>query len=332
MARILLTGGSGFIGMNIAEALLARGDEVVLFSDRPLAPAVAAELDDPGGRLKETVGDVRDPDQIEAAARHCDAAIHGAAITPARPDARTAARAIAVNVAGCANAVGAILRARVPRLVVLGSGAVYRASRTPRTPNNESTTPPAPETVYGVTKLAGETVAALLARDAGLDCRVVRVGAAYGPWERDTGVRDTLSPIFQVTAAALNGVREVVLPRAGLRDWIHGGDIARAIVRVLDAETPPAGPVNIGPGSEWTVADWCERLSARIAGFSARIAEADERATISFHGDADRAPLDVARLFTEVGFAPDFDLERGVEDYLSWLDRHPRFLAPYRGP
>lgn len=324
MARVLVTGGSGFVGLNIVEALLRRADGVVLFADRPPGRSVVAELSGLGD-LTLATGDVRDPDSVRAAAKGCTALIHGAAVTPAGSDVATARRAVEVNVIGSLNVLEAT--AALARSVCIGSASVYGAAARAGSPLGDETTPPRPESVYAVSKYAAERLVASLARAQGRDLRLVRIGSVYGPWEHDTGVRETLSPIFQATRAVLCGRRNLVLPRAGRRDWIHGSDVAGAILAVLDRAEPPGGIVDIGLGHEWAVADWCSRLAARFPDLRVRMAGVGETPSLNYHGDADRPPLDITRLEREIGFTPAFDLERGFEDYMSWLSRHPEFVA-----
>ena len=140
----------------------------------------------------------------------------------------------------------------------------------------------------------------------------------FGTWERDTGVRETLSPVFQVTEAALAG-RPVVLPRPGKRDYIYARDIAGGLLALLDRAEAPSGVVNLAPGVEWTVADWCDRLALRLPGFSYSFAGPDLAATVDHHAARDRSPLDNTRLLEEVGFRPSFGLSEAFEDYMTWL-------------
>ncbi len=267
-------------------------------------------------------GNVRDSGSISRAAAGCDSLIHGAAISPgSRREAGLATRTIEINISGTVNALSAANGSSVEKFLYLGSAAVYGAGGVSHTPLSEDNTPPRPESIYAVSKFAAERIAQRIAADDQLDLRCVRIGSVFGPWEHDTGVRDTLSAIYQVTDATLRGEKTIVLPRAGRRDWIYSRDVANAVLCILDRETPPCGVVNVGLGHEWDVADWCRRLEAAFPDTCFRIAEDGEPATVDYHGDVDRSRLDVSRLNEEIGFKPAYDLDRAFGDYLDWLGK-----------
>lgn len=191
---------------------------------------------------------------------------------------------------------------------------------------DEDVTEPSPRSVYAISKYAAERLAERHARHEGICLRSLRLGSVFGPWEHATGVRATLSAIFQATATAVSSTATCVLPREGRRDWIYSRDAADAIVQVLAAEGAPSGPVNVGLGHEWTVADWCERLAGHFPQFRYRLAVAGEEPTIDFHGGTDRAPLAIGRLRREVGYEPNHGLDAAFADYMSWVGIHRHFL------
>lgn len=213
MAKILLTGGSGFVGLNIAEALLRRGDDVTIFARQHASDEIVAYLRGVGGKVMFAKGDIRDEEALVTAAHGADALIHGAAISPGtRREAEAAARTVEINITGTINAISAAKTASIAKFIYLGSAAVYGAASVSSVPLNEDETPARPEGIYAISKFAAERIALRLGSEARLDLRAVRIGSVLGPWERDTGDRDTLSAIYQVTMAAMNGEREIVLP------------------------------------------------------------------------------------------------------------------------
>ena len=128
----------------------------------------------------------------------------------------------------------------------------------------------------------------------GLDIVSLRLSGVFGPWERATGVRDTLSPHCQILAAAVAG-EDAILPRAGLRDWIYAPDVADAVLAVGQASALGHGVYNVSTGRRFTLLDWGGRLALSFPGFVCRLAQEGEAATIDFHGPSDRAPLAVER-------------------------------------
>ena len=127
--RVLLTGGTGFVGINIAEALCRRGDEVVIYAPDTLPEAAAAALSAGPGKYRVVTGDVRDEEAITAALAGCKAVIHAAAVTrgPEREIER-AGDTITINTVGTARTLAAAMRAGVRRFVALSSSSVYGAN------------------------------------------------------------------------------------------------------------------------------------------------------------------------------------------------------------
>ncbi len=319
--RALVTGAAGFIGLNVAEALLARGDEVVLADRAPLPERARRDFAALPGRFREVRFDVAQPDAAAGLIAEVEptTVFHGAALTPGRgSEAARAADAVAVNVLGTVRMVEAAAPV-ARRFVMLSSGSVYGANARSQPQLDEAGTPPAPAEVYPVTKLAAERLATRLGELAELDVRVLRIGTAYGPWERRTDARDTPSALWQVTRLAQEG-REAVLPREGRRDWIYSRDVAGAALALADVATRPSAAVNVGLGDAFSVSGWCERLSERWRGFRHRIADAGEAVNVDFYGP-DRSPLSIARLTGEVGFRPAFGLDAAFRDLMGWLDR-----------
>jgi UDP-glucose 4-epimerase len=206
------------------------------------------------------------------------------------------------------------------RLVNLSSASAYGAAAFGPDPLDEDATRPDPTTLYSITKFAGERVAARLHELWQLDVLSVRLSSVFGPWERATGVRDTLSPPFQVMRAALHGA-PVRLERADARDWVYAPDVARAIRALLVHPRPAHRLYNIAPGATWELSAWAARLAARhFAGLEVAI---DPTApTIASHMAQPRQPLRVERLRAEVGIGDFHGLEASADHYADWASRH----------
>jgi len=319
----LLTGGAGFVGLNLAEALLGRGETVVCFDRRPPPAAARRALGSLPGRLVVVEGDVGDAAAVGAAARAHGAArlVHAAAVTAGLERERRDAAAVArVNVLGTLAVLDGARQARIGRIVHVSSGAVFGAAGFgPEALDEEA--PVAPETVYAVTKYAGERLALRAAALHGLDLVVARLGSVFGRWEHDSGVRDTPSAPLQAVRLAEAG-RTAVLPRPGWRDWVYAPDVAAGLVALLDHPRPAHRLYHVGSGVRWSVEAWCARLAARFPGFAHRPARAPEEATVDLYGDRDRAPLAIGRLAADTGFRPRWGLDEAFEDYLAWRARH----------
>lgn len=319
--KVLIFGGSGFVGLGIAEALLARGDDVTLFDRRPPPDEARRAFAALPGHLSIRPGDVGD----EAAVRNAvgtgpDIVIYGAALTAdAAREAAEPDRILDVNVGGLVHALQAVAAGMVRRTILLSSASAYGDGAFQARPLDEDT-PPTPRSLYAVTKLAGEQFARRLAELHGLDLRIVRLSSVFGPWEHATGARDTLSPPYQIALAALEG-RPAILPRPCRRDFVYVRDVAGGVLALVDAAAPRHDLYNIGPGKTWSLHAWGERL-AGAPGYACRVGRPGEAATVNPHGDRDRAPLAVARLTDDLGYRPRFGLTESVQDYGAWLEAH----------
>jgi nucleoside-diphosphate-sugar epimerase len=324
MGAVLITGGAGFVGLNVTEALLARGEAVVIFGREALPPPAARAFAPLPGQLAVVQGDVRDAAALRAVfgAHAIDRVLPFAAVTagPGRESADPDT-VLDVNVKGLIATLRAARDAGGVRRVVLpSSSAVYGESAYAFPVLDEATTPCVPVSLYGVTKYAVERIGLRLASLWGLDAVAARIGAAFGPWERDTGLRDTLSPFLSLMQAAV-ARGEAVLPEAPLPayDWIYARDLAAGLLCLLDAESPPQRVVNLGSGMDWAprIPALCDLLAARFPGFRWRRAAPGEAPTIRPHDARPRGVLASARA-AAFGWAPRFAPEAAVADYADW--------------
>jgi UDP-glucose 4-epimerase len=325
--RILIFGGTGFVGLNIATALLARGHAVTMFDRAGLPPAAQRVFAPYADRLTTVQGDVTDRQIVEETiGRGYEAIVLGATIT-AGPEREAAdpETILRVNLLAHVPVLSAAWRSRVGRIINLSSGSAYGTSAFQSMPLDEETACN-PVSLYAITKFASERVAARLAALWSCEIINVRLSAVFGPWERATGVRDTLSPQAQILAAMQQG-REAVLPRPGVRDWIYAPDVAEAVTLLIEAATPKHQLYNISTGVEWSALQWGQQLGALHSGFTCRLAEADEAATVDLHGPADRAPLSVERMAQEFGWRARFGCAESAADLCVWWTQHGEGLT-----
>ena len=329
--KILVTGGSGFVGLNVVEALLAKAHDVVAFGVEDLPePARRIFRDLPGG-LTFVRGNIASKEDVEGVvARHRPTWVfHGAAIT-AGPDRekRAPETIINVNVAGTVLLFEAARRYKVERVVYPSSLTVYGESLYDR-PLIDERAPALPIGLYGITKYASERIA-LRYRDLwGIDVRCPRLAGVFGPWERDTGFRDMLGPQLQLALRATRG-QSAVLPKSYLpRDWIYSRDVGAAIVALLETEKVTEPVVNLASGKDGNpaIADWAARLAAAYPAFRCRTAGDGEAPDINLHEARPRGLMDISRLTAETGYAPRFDMAAAFDDYLAWIKASPDALG-----
>jgi UDP-glucose 4-epimerase len=317
--RILIFGGTGFVGLNIADALLTRGHVVTLFDRAGLAPAAAETYAE---RLTVVQGDITDRRAVEdVIAAGCDAIVLGAAITagPER-DAADPETILQVNLSAQLPILTAARRTGVGRVINLSSAAAYGNAAIKHARLDEETACD-PVSLYAITKVTSERVAGRLAELWQFDIVSVRLSGVFGPWERATGVRDTPSPQAQMLDALHQG-RATILPRPGIKDWIYAPDVADAMSMLIEAQRPQHRLYNISTGVEWSALEWGQHLAALHPDFVCRLAEAGEAATIDLHGSVDRAPLSITRMEQEFGWRARFGCSESATVLSTWWAQH----------
>jgi UDP-glucose 4-epimerase len=294
--RAIVTGGAGFIGSHVVEALLARGNEVTVVDD--LSNGKLENL--PAGTplverdLREGVGDVFDEVRPEVC-------FHLGAQVDVRVSVDRPTHDASVNVLGTLEVLEAA-RAHETQVVFSSTGgAIYGECDGPATEEAERR-PLAP---YGVSKLAGEEYLAAYNRLYGTRHVSLRYGNVYGPRQDPHGEAG-------VVAIFLGALAEGRAPRIfgdGLqtRDYVYAGDVARA---TLAATGQNGGVFNVGTGIETSVVDLYEACR-RVAGSSL-----DAESAAARLGELQRSVLDVSRAQRELGWRPEVPLEEGLR--LTW--------------
>lgn len=303
--RALVTGGAGFIGSNLVDALLARGDAVTVVDDlstgrrENLDAALAAgaelvELDiREGAALAELVGGARP-----------EAVFHLAAQIDVRKSVEDPAFDAAVNVGGTANLLEAARAAGSPRLVSISTGgAIYGEGEGQPLPFAEDA-PIAPLSPYGQSKFAAEGYLALYERLYGLSGVSLRLGNVYGPRQDPLGEAGVIA-IFCGRLGA--GERPTVYGDGKqTRDYVYVGDVVAAALAAAGSDA--RGAVNVGTGVETDVLELAARL-AELGGAGDRFEPelAPPRA-----GEVQRTVLDPGRAERELGWRATTPLDEGL--------------------
>lgn len=320
MKAILVTGGSGFIGLAVGEALLDRGIKVVGFDLAPPPQSALRRFEELPGEFVHVRGNVQDDKEIAAAISEngVDAIIAMAAITADLDRERRDARSvIEVNVGGTIATLEAARATGVKRIAYIGSGSAYGAAGYDTELLDEEETPTIPESLYGISKLAAEQTALRLGDVFGLDVRVGRLGTCFGPWEYATGARDTPSAVFQIVRNFRSG-KPVSLPRPHPKDWLYSRDAAQAIIALLGAEKADHRIYNLGAGFVWSLVDLCELLQKENPGFDWEVSDKAADA-INLYSSRDRAAMACTRI-QSLDYRPEYGLEAALPDYLEWCE------------
>ncbi|MBO6561861.1 MAG: NAD(P)-dependent oxidoreductase [Nisaea sp.] len=318
---VLILGGAGFVGLNIAETLLKTGETAVVFDRRPIPAAAKRAFATHPGECVEVVGDALADGVLLAALKehNVDRMFCAAAVTagPER-DANAPRSILEVNLMAFTAALEAARDAGLARVINVGSTAAYGSTAFGDKPLSEDL-PAWPHNLYSTTKFASECITRRLAELWEMDLFSVRLSGVFGPWEVDSGLRDTLSPQMQASLIALKG-GEATLRYRDMRDWTYSRDIADALVRLINTTERPYDVFNISCSTPWSTADWCEMLAGAYPDFSWRLAEEDEKPTVNLHGDTDRQLLVSDRLKEALRWSPELKPERNFRDFKEWAD------------
>jgi len=348
-SHILITGGAGFIGSHLADALLARGDRVRALDN--LSPQVhgegAARPDYLDRDVELMVGDVRDAAAVRRALQGIDAVVHLAAAVGVGQSMYQIAHYTAVNNGGTAVLLEALARAPVERLVVASSMSLYGeglyqdasgetriASERPleqlregdwevRGADGEALIPvPTPETkppslasIYALSKYDQERMSLLVGAAYSIPTTALRFFNVYGTRQALSNPYTGVLAIF--ASRLLNGRRPLVFEDGRQRrDFVSVLDVAQACLLALDSSAAAGQAINIGSGSSFAIAEIAERL--------ARVLEREELApelTGSYRmGDIRHCFADIGRARELLGYQPSVEFDAGLGELAEWLD------------
>jgi UDP-glucose 4-epimerase len=302
--RCLVTGGAGFIGSNLVDSLLARGDEVTVLDD--LSTGRRENLDRAlanGATLVEE--DVRDGAAVARLAQDSrpEVVFHLAAQIDVRKSVADPAFDASINVGGTANVLEAARTAGVRRFVFVSTGgAIYGEGEGQELPLGEEA-PVEPLSAYGQSKFAAEGYVALYERLHGLSGVSLRLGNVYGPRQDPLGEAGVIA-IFCGRLRA--GERPTVFGDGKqTRDYIYVGDVVEAALAA--AGSTVGGAINIGTGVETDVLELAARLGelGGAEGFEPELAPPRP-------GEVQRISIDPSRAGRELGWSAKVGLEEGL--------------------
>src|SRR5680860_650724 len=299
--RTLVTGGAGFIGSNLVDALLARGDAVSVVDD--LSTGRHSNLDRALAEGAEL--DIREAAALAelVAAAQPEVVFHLAAQIDVRKSLADPAFDASINVGGTANLLEAARASGSPRIVFVSTGgAIYGEGEGQRLPLDEST-PIAPFSAYGQSKFAAEGYLALYERLYGLSGVSLRLGNVYGPRQDPLGE----AGVIAIFCGKLRGGERPTVFGDGrqTRDYIYVGDVVTAALAA--ARSGASGPVNIGSGIETDVLELAARL-AEIDG----AADFEPEFAPPRAGEVQRISLDAGRAERELGWRAETSVADGL--------------------
>jgi UDP-glucose 4-epimerase len=321
-ARVLVTGGAGFIGSHLVDLLVASGCHVTVLDNfrngkhENLAEAASS------GRLTVIEGDITDgPTCLRAMGSHPDAVFHLACLG-VRHSLHNPMENHQVNALGSLQLLIAALRARVDRFVYVSTSEVYGAALSFPLTEDATTWP---TTVYGASKLAGEHYAAAYHGCFGLPVTRVRPFNNYGPRAHFEGDSGEVIPRFILRALA--GDAPVIFGDGShTRDFLYVKDCAEALLGIAECDDFVGKVVNLGYGEEVKIKELARLVLAAVGRPDLKPNFVAERP-----GDAPRLWVDPTRLRKATSFRPRIPLAEGlaaaVEYYRAIFAAQPDCLA-----
>ena len=301
--RVLVTGGAGFIGSHVTDALLARGDEVVVVDD--VSAGRAARLDSRAVVHKISITDAASLAAV-AADSGAELICHLAAQINVRASVLSPAVDAEANVVGTVNVLEAAREVGARVLFASSGGALY--GRDAPIPSREDVLP-LPESPYGIAKYCAECYLGLYNRLHGTSHSVLRLANVYGPRQDPAGEAGVIT-IF--CAAALAGSEPVIYgDGTQTRDYVYVADVVAAFLAAADRGRP--GTWNIGTGVEVSVLDLV-RIITGLAGRELSPSFAPPRP-----GELARSALAVDRAASELGWQVAVPLAEGISRVYGWI-------------
>ena len=300
MDRVLVTGGSGFIGSNVIEELMKSFKVVNL----DLKPSKNSEIE-------QMIGDIRDKELVEKAVENCDIVIHLAAQVSVPLSIDYPQKTFDINVQGTQNIIDAAHKFGIKRLIIASSAAVYgEVSDLPLKEESagQCLSP------YAQSKWENETQI-MLAREKGLEAVALRFFNVYGPGQSKDGTYAAVIPKF---VEMLTTGKQPIVHGDGLqsRDFIHVKDLVRAIESLLECNWKLVDDhtYNLASQSQTTILELIELINSSIVKITPNFNIAEPNFEQSRKGDIIHSYADISKISNTLNWDPSIEISQGIEE------------------
>ncbi|MFQ6129916.1 MAG: NAD-dependent epimerase/dehydratase family protein [Candidatus Hadarchaeaceae archaeon] len=303
--RVLVTGGAGFIGSHLVDALLARGDAVTVLDNLSSGTLNNLKIHKDNSALRFIQGDIRDTGAVERGLTDVDAVIHEAAMISVPLSIEDPELAHSVNVEGTLALLKASLGRGIKRFVFASSSAIYGEQT--QLPISEDA-PPKPLSPYGNSKLVAEQNCRKFYESEGLETVCLRHFNVYGT--RQTGEYAGVMTKFM---ERLRDNRPPIIYGDGeqTRDFIYISDVVDVTLLALERDGVAGKTLNVGTGRATSINELC-RIFLRLSGKTGL--KPTHQAPRS--GEIRHSQADIANMRKLLGYEPKVSLEQGVEKLL----------------
>lgn len=305
--RVLVTGGGGFLGAAVAEALIARGDTAIAFDTQFPSAGIAAPE-----RYLRVQGDITDMAALaQTVLTHKpDAVIHCAAIVGVLSSIGSPVNIVRINVEGSINVFEAMRIGGIRRCIHISSEEAYGAFRADRI---DETHPLEPVLPYGICKATVEQLGRTYRDLHGLEVINLRTSWVYGPaLPRDRIPRNLVLAALQGRPLHIPSGADTAIDHTWVGDWVA------AVLAALDHRTHRYDVYNVSSGQASTVTELAQIVSELVPGAQLSVAPGQYR-----HGNqielVKKGALDITRAKHELGWAPKFDIRSGLAAYVDAL-------------
>jgi dTDP-L-rhamnose 4-epimerase len=357
MNKILVTGGLGFIGMQVAKLLLELKASVLLFDNlSPQIHGAVPYLHSCPSQMLTSVkvirGDARYPADWEEALRDVDVVVHLAAETGTAQSMYEISRYVGTNVGGTAALLDYLANHKhnVKKIILASSrsvygegayncklcGVVYPEARSEESMKSErwqpkcvvcgnrieavateEIAPPRPASIYAATKVAQEDMVRISAKAQGIPAVILRFQNVYGEGQ---SLKNPYTGILSIFSNQIRAGKTVNLYEDGqaTRDFIHVSDVARAVSLAIQSDGADGKTLNVGCGKPITIERIALLLGEQFGSKQAAVISGQYRIGDIRHGFAN-----ISAIQKSLGFLPEVSLDRGLTRFVDWVKQQP---------
>ena len=307
--KVLVTGGGGFIGSNLAARLLADGHSVRVLDN--FATGRRENLVDISGDLELVEGDVQSYERVHTAVRGCEVVLHQAAMPSVPRSVQDPLTSNATNVVGTLNVLLASRDCEVRRVVFASSSSIY--GHNPALPKQEDQAP-APISPYAVAKLAGEGYCRSFSEVYGLDTVILRYFNVFGPHQDPLSQYSAVIPNFII--AALSGRAPLIFGDGEqTRDFTYIDNTVDATILAMNAEGVTGQVFNVACNERISLNHMLKEITSQL-GVELEPIYAEPRV-----GDVKHSLADISRAREALGYTPTVGFRDGIARTLEWFEQ-----------